>query len=235
MILGTELFVALGAQGTLLATTPPAKDMWDYASVLANCGLVVFALVGSILAYLTVRSTKKAAEAALMNAQAVIDSERGWIQVTIGSQFQLPRQLDPNLLMAYFLFPTVANRGRSVCKLTRMFITKRVLNSTSTLPSDPDYTETPESSVLRDELVLAPESPLTPLNIGISMGEIRRVRQKGGVLYVYGYVLYEISAPTSEREKATRFCFVYNIPGGFSPLPEGFLMAAGVPNYTLST
>jgi hypothetical protein len=219
----------------LFVAASPTKDAWDYASVLANCGLVLFALIGSILAYMALRSTQKAADAALLNAQAVIESERGWIQVTISSQAQLPAQLSPNLLTAYFLSPTVVNRGKSVCKLTRMFVTKRVINSTSTLPSNPDYTETPESSVLRDELVLAPESPLTPLSIGISMGDIRRVRAGSEVLYVYGYALYDISAPTSEKQKTTRFCFVYNIPGGFSPLPEGFLMAAGVPNYTSST
>jgi hypothetical protein len=212
-----------------------AKDWWDYASVLANCGLVLFALVGSILAYMTVKSTKKAADAALLNAQAVIDSERAWILVTISREALLPEKINPTLLMAYFLSPTVVNRGKSVCKLTWMFVTKRIIKSTSQLPSDPDYSEIPESSVLRDELVLAPESPLTPLSIGISMSEIQRVREGNEALYVYGYVVYEIGAPTSERKKATRFCFVYNIPGGYSPLPEGFLMAAGLPNYTSAT
>ena len=178
------------------------------------------------------------AKAAQLTAQAVIDSERGWLQVTLGT-IQLPTSIAPESLMVFFLFPTVTNKGKTVCRLTEMFLTKRFVKSRLDLPSSPVYEvkgcADSESSVLRDELILAPDFPLTPLGIGISMAEVLKVRDAVETLYVYGYVRYEISGLVSETTRLTRFCFHYHIPGGFTPLPEGFLMPTGLPEYTRAT
>jgi hypothetical protein len=178
------------------------------------------------------------AKAAQLTAQAVIDSERGWLQVTLGN-VQLPTRIDPQSLMAFFLFPTVTNKGKTVCRLTEMFLTKRFVKSRLNLPSSPVYEvkgdADSESSVLRDEIILVPDFPLTPLDIGISMREISKVRDAAETLYVYGYVRYEISGSVSQTTRFTHFCFHYHIPGGFNPLPEGFLMPTGLPEYTRAT
>jgi hypothetical protein len=79
-----------------------------------------------------------------------------------------------------------------------------------------------------------PESPLAPLDLKISMREVNRARSREEMLFVYGYVQYEIKGLPTETTKFTRFCFVYNLPGGYSPLPEGFLMPTGVSEYTKS-
>jgi hypothetical protein len=175
------------------------------------------------------------ARAAHLTAQAVIDSERGWLQVTLGN-VQLPTGIAPQSLMAFFLFPTVTNKGKTVCRLTEMFITKRFAKSRLDLPDSPVYEDKggadSETSVLRDEVILVPDFPLTPLGIEISMTEISRIRDAAETLYVYGYVRYEISGPAGQTTRFTRFCFHYHIPGGFNPLPEGFLMPTGLPEYT---
>jgi hypothetical protein len=183
-------------------------------------------------------SASNNAKAAQLTAQAIIDSERGWLQVTLGN-IQLPARIDPQSLMAFFLFPTVTNKGKTVCRLTKMYITKGLAKSRLELPSSPVYEEKTgldsESSVLRDEVIMVPDFPLTPLDIGISMTEINRVRDAVETLYIYGYVSYEISGPLGQTTRFTRFCFHYHIPGGFNPLPEGFLMPTGLPEYTRAT
>jgi hypothetical protein len=214
---------------------PIGKDRWDKAGTVAACVLALLGLVGLRFAYGTLKSTENAADAARLNAQAVIDSERGWVEVTIKSDVTLPPVIDPYSLVVLFVFPTVNNRGKTVCKLTKMYISKTFAVSILNLPSKPVYTENRGSSVLNQELLMFPNSPISPLDIGISMDEINRVRMTKEVLYVYGYALYEINGLPGETSKYTRFCFCYNIPGGYSPLPEGFLMPVGIPSYTETT
>lgn len=230
------------------------KKLADYTFWLVAF-TAVLAIVGGVQGYFLYRQARHLREhaghlhtlagaatdnarAAHLTAQAVIDSERGWLQVTLGN-VQLPTRIDPQSLMAFFLFPTVTNKGKTVCRLTEMFIAKRFAKSRLDLPHSPVYEDkggaNSETSVLRDEVILVPDFPLTPLGIGISMTEISKVRDAAEALYIYGYVRYEISGPSGQTTRFTRFCFHYHIPGGFNPLPEGFLMPTGLPEYTRAT
>jgi hypothetical protein len=216
-----------------ITVNPKRRDHWDLIEICATCALALVGLVGLIFAFGTLKSTEKAANAARLNAQAVIDNERGWLEVSFGN-IKLPKLVTPDILSIFCLFPHVTNRGKTVCKLTEMYITRTFNKSALGLPCPPIYDKTIESSFLSLDLPMFPESPLAPLDRKISMREVNRARSREEMLFVYGYVQYEIKGLPTETTKFTRFCFVYNLPGGYSPLPEGFLMPTGVSEYTKS-
>jgi len=182
----------------------------------------------------SVNAARDAAKASLLNARAIVDSERAWVEVTVKSGTTLPQTIPANQLAIWAFFPTVTNSGRTVCRLTGMFIGKRFARSPQELPAIPNYSEA-GASILNAELLLFPDSPQSPLDIKLSMEEVWRVRNSQDSLYIYGYVQYEIPMDSRNPQRQTRFIFVYNIPAGFSALPEGFLVPVGLPEYNRAT
>jgi hypothetical protein len=200
-------------------------------SEISNIALAAVGIVGVIIALCSVGALRA-------QTQILVDNERGWLQVTLGKG-TLPEMVEPNRLVVIWMFPTVTNQGRTACRLTKMYLRKRFCVSIAELPIPPLYEQEPgessDSSILNAELLMVPNFPLTPLGIALSTGDIQTIRTPGKTLYLYGYIEYELGSLKRRLKRYTRFCFEYHIPGGYDPLPEGFLMPAGTPEYTRST
>ncbi len=79
---------------TINVTNPaPMPESWSWHDKVAwGAGLLLLVVAGITLRWFIIQTTatKKAAEAALLNAQAIINAERAWIAVTIVEEFSTP-------------------------------------------------------------------------------------------------------------------------------------------------
>jgi hypothetical protein len=189
----------------------------------------------------TIEIAQRTADAAHLSAQTVIDSERAWLGVSMAGATLLPVGRDPNQLEIFWFSPIVQNYGRTPGRLTKMYVRPRPCKSISELPCPPIYERESEddpsddgSGYFQGNAMIFPSSQASPVRVGVSGNEIRLIQLGEKVLYLYGYVEYEIIAQPERTNRMTRFCFVYHIPGGFNPISEGFLIA-GPPGYNEAT
>ncbi|MGA2966344.1 MAG: hypothetical protein ABSD64_09035 [Terriglobales bacterium] len=199
----------------VIQTIPPVKDWRDNLSLIFT-GLLVFAglVTCGIIAWQSwetrraASATQKAAEAAFLNAQAVINVERPWILVR-GEAFEVKG-----------VSAVVAkNCGRTPAKIVRFSLDKPIIiPSGSALPLPPDYGE-----------ISAFEAPIILLQDGqtyiatLAEEEVHRIcktkesweriQSRQDELYVFGVIYYEdlLNSP-SQASHETRWCCKY-LPG----------------------
>lgn len=213
---------------------PQGITVWAlFLTLLAIAEQSQYSAQAAEAALKTAQTAERAADAALLSAQAIIDNERGWIQVICKAI--LPQASQIPVGASYVLFPTVTNQGKTVCHITQMFITKRVVPNDSSLPPRPDFADDVGSSSLLEKLLCVPQSPLTPLGIPISREEIIQARQTRAQLFIYGFVAYEIAGKKGETSRFTRFIFRWHNYHSTSAMPEGFLMPTGCHEYSSAT
>jgi hypothetical protein len=214
---GNLLLVGVGI-GTLIAVWKQAKRMKEHAEELKNV-----------------------AAAALLNAQAVIGSERAWLTATMGEVKLEPEPADPNIQVTFWMHPTVANHGRTPARLTKMYLRYRLCKSITELPFVPVYEVEDDdpsedgSSCFDGELLIVPNSGLSPLGVPLDGEDARTVRAGDITLILYGYIRYEINGVPGETTRFTRFIFRYDLAGKSSPIPEGFHFPTGLPEYNRAT
>jgi hypothetical protein len=148
---------------------------------------------------------------------------------------------DPNQLKVFWLSPIVQNFGRTPGCLTKMYVRPRLCKSVTELPCPPTYERENEDDPSNDgsryfagNAMIFPGSQASPVSVGMSREDVRSTQLGEKFLCLYGYADYEIIAQPGRTSRTTRFCFLYNIPGGYSPLPETFLIA-GPPGYNEAT
>jgi hypothetical protein len=150
--------------------------------------------------------TKKTAEAALLNAQAIINAERSRIFVK-----QRTTQ-DAQLLSFDF---EITNHGRSACALCYYFAARKTLYDGQELPPEPLYGDVREYGRRKNEWILPNvEKPfilpnleeliLTQESEGKEFTDIKEGKAK---LWIYGVVRYEDGIAPSGHE--TRFCYYW--------------------------
>lgn len=182
------------------------KDTLDWAYVLFSFLLVV---VGG----LQLRILRE-------NANALLNSERARLLVTIGP---LPAfTIDPNKVQIMWLHPTVQNHGKTPATITKMRLRAHQVSSVDGLPEEPIYDIAGNREIRRfdGETLFPPNVTVSPLSAGVDARDFVPIRQGTSILYLYGIVEYRDIA---KRAFYTRFCFLYHVPSGFNPIPEGFV------------
>jgi hypothetical protein len=192
-----------------------------------------------------IEHTGAQARAALMNAQAVIDSERAWLSVSMGD-LELPYKEIPTDSEVWFA-PRVTNIGRTPAHITKMYLRVRFCTSITQFDYPPVYeneTDRPNDGSSRlfgdklfEEKVMAvPNGTIMPVRVNTSGQKLRQLADGNNMkLFVYGYVKYRtIGHPVC----TTGFSLQYHIPGAISDplegLPTGFAIY-GAPGYNYAT
>ena len=135
------------------------------------------------------------------------------------------------------MHPTVANHGRTPARLTRMYLRYRLCKSITELPFIPIYESEDDdptddgSASFEGELLIVPNSGISPLGAALDNEDARAVRSGDIVLVLYGYVRYEINGAPGEATRSTRFIFRYDLADKASPIPEGFHFPTGLPEF----
>jgi hypothetical protein len=244
---------------TITVTNPvPEPESWSWHDKITWFADLVLAVVG-VLTLIAVwkqanrmgehsthlqsvaGSAAKNAEAALLNAQVLIESERAWLAVTMGAVKLEPELANPNMQVTFWMHPTVANHGRTPARLTRMYLRYRLCKSITKLPFVPVYEMDDDdpsddgSSCFDGELLIVPNSAISPLGVPLDNEDARTVRAGDITLILYGYIRYEINGVAGETTRFTRFIFRYDLADKASPIPEGFHFPTGLPEYNRAT
>lgn len=179
-----------------------ASPPWWYILVAWPEGITAWAILFTLGAIIwqTVQ-TKKAAEAALLNAQAVIDSERAWMIANIDKPI-IP--LDGLYMFAGL--PKLVNKGK-----TPAFVFE-IGNNVTILPAGEQLPQEPKSyrskNVIHYEgrgIAVAPEGAIGKYVMSNEPEDPTPILREERIIWVYGYIKYRDVFFDKERE--TRYCF----------------------------
>jgi hypothetical protein len=211
----------------------PHKDKLDIIGGWAGIALAIAGIIGVCFAYRTLRTlqhqtvaTREAAEAALLNAQAVINAERPWIVVTVeqkGKNFTVRGQ----------------NHGRTPAAIIASCYRHALVDDPQNLPIPPTYPD--EGTVLAyKELVMREGPPFVIVTYDVETihkrvaGRWARITSFEERLCLYGRVIYadhlSKDATGNPVFHETRWCYAY----GFWE-PDGLFMKDGPAAYNSYT
>jgi hypothetical protein len=233
-------------QRPFVVNVPPAPPSpWllrDQISWGAELVLIVFGYVGITLALKTLRKIERqtritealaqaaanSAQAALLHAQAVVDSERPWLVITV----------EPSLNIKNSFTILATNRGRTPARIIANLERTTIEPDEAHLPETPEYEDvapgaplvpiillTGESTALksfsRDDAVALPKTP----------EELRRLDTWEDKIFIHGKVTYrDLIAPPDQQIHTTDWCCWY-IHGR----QKSGLVIAGPPQYNQHT
>jgi hypothetical protein len=208
------------------------------ATIIGVCG----GLIGLVFLILQTIATHTAADAAKKSAEALIKSERAWINVEVNTSEKLTEVRLPPTLDQFWIWPRIKNYGKTPARITRIVIRPHLLPAAipnlpqhipPQLPPEPEYASelTADSEA---EIMVPPQVEISPFPAGIDVSDFERIKQRVEFLYVYGYVNY---TDISGLHRQTRFCQLYWVPFGIKdPHGEDFLWYRNTPAaYTEST
>lgn len=189
-------------------TYDPLADCLYHWYLLATIIGVGGGIVGLIFLIVQTMATKKAANAALLNAQAVINAERPWITITV-EQSQSDSQV--------FIFVATI-KGRTPARIITGDATHEFIADVFKLKSPPVY----DSPILEPpETLLVDKETFNIYPVGVNPVSIIEQRKMtslidGANLFVvfYGRLVYEDMFPKDGRgyePHETRWCYVYSI------------------------
>jgi hypothetical protein len=207
----------------------PLNNNEDWTSrwgVYINGALALATFVLAIFAVKQANAAQASADAALLNAQAVMNAERAWIVIGCPmSDFKPSREEDWN--PARYVWH-IKNAGKTPAILKEV---SAVFNLTNALPEKMTL-EAWTRSLARKQVVVAGET--LPMSVTFKPGskisrmDMARVRTHDKLLVAYGYVIY---SDTFGVEHETRFIHIYNVPPADDALGwEGFCHYADAPD-----
>jgi hypothetical protein len=152
--------------------------------------------------------TRKAAQGALLNAQALINAERPWIMVTV------EEVVGP--MGGFQLY--ITNKGRTPAMVTGAYMGCVVVKSILTLPDKAPY---PRGSMATDRIILPDEKlSLTWFGGGALkklVGETFPITPPDGDIFVFGKIIYkDLLDPFPTKPHETRWIGLYQLPVGES-------------------
>ena len=217
------------------APAPVSWPLHEQIAWAANLVLVILGYVGIILAVSMLkkmerqtRTNEAIAEAALLNAQAVIDSGRPWILITV----------EPSRSVENSFTVKATNRGRCPANMISTEEQIRIAIDETRLPRNPEYKREEAEAPFVPVILLPGES--TPIKQfsredvrGICESEemFKRVENWEEKIFIYGRVLYQdLIAPADNQTHVTTWCCWY-IHGR----QKSALVMAGPPEYNLHT
>jgi hypothetical protein len=182
---------------------------------LPNIALVVVGIGGIITAICTLRLIKTqtidtgiAANAALLNAQAVINTERPWLVVSVHS--------DPYLANGFFF--RITNKGRTPANVVSAYREQKIVDLPDRLRIPPEYSSpmySPEDNLIvadgkwEDRPSFNPEAVISN-----PAGAREAFENAAQFLCFYGQVTYRDSfgqRSGDSGEHYTRWCYVYDV------------------------
>jgi len=216
-------------QSVRVVELPPvsvASSRLEYAGLFATLALVVAGFWGIKIAIRTVKAADKAAQAALLNAQAVIYTERPWLIVEdLGGN---PRIFKPNFV-TNDLPPTiiddhadcafyVKNYGRTPAVVVAQKSELQISYSRKT-PLKSTFFENIEPI---DPYVFPQDTARMELaRLASNLTSTIKVQMDNDVTFLWlcGYIRYRDSVPQAKVvEYETRFCYVYHEGKGGNPV-----------------
>lgn len=183
-------------------------------------------------------ATEKDAEAALANAQVMINSERAWILETIGFPNDLPVQPNAgNVIIAVVSF-SFRNRGRTPARILAIKLRFHALEAPNTLPESPQYDNGYMELGAYGRMMAADDEPLVTGRLyegrggTFQQGDRSAVAENRLSIYAYGVIEYE----TLGVKRLTQFCYVWYEPRGITTSADvaGF-RKGGPPEYNKAT
>jgi len=151
-------------------------------------------------------AAKENAEAARLSAQAVINSERPWITVTVDR--------DPEVTNRFFY--RITNKGRTPASVISAFSERRIVELPDNLPIPPTYSSPMYSPV--DDLIVADgvwiDHPgfSAEAVIGHPQGARKMFESSAKFICFYGQITYRDSLGNGDfSEHYTRWCFAYDV------------------------
>ena len=229
------------AQPQIVVNTPPAAPSpWTWHDQVlwgANLVLVVLGYTGILLALRTLKRIQKQTEfgvtaaqaalqcanAALESSQAIVDSGRPWIVITV----------EPFLTMENGFKVMATNRGRTPARIVAKADCVKSTEDETKLPAAPDYTSGKSSTPFEPIILLPGESAgLRPFRradvrpLCSSDEEFKKIERWEQKLFIYGRVIYrDLISPADQPNHETDWCcwYVYG--------EKDSLIIAGPPEY----
>ncbi len=203
---------------TPTGNTPIERSHWWFKSEWWL--VIIAALTGGVIGWQS-WETRKAAKAALLNAKALVDSERPWL---IAEVVRNSRN--------YHLFELrITNFGRTPARFIQGDATHVFAQHPETLPIPPKYSS---PIILPRNLVVAPDKGF-PIPHGYNIPHL--LKTAGGaekILVIYGRVIYEDTIiPGIEHEVAWCFGYMYASRNGLTT--EDNFVLTGPSEYTKNT
>ena len=225
----------------IVVTSPPAEAApWTWHDKIlwgAELVLVVLGYTGVVLALRTLKNIQRqtefgvqAAQAALQcanasleSSQAIVDSGRPWIVVTV----------EPFLTVEHGFKVMATNRGRTPARIMAKNDCVKVVQDETKLPQAPDY-ESGKSATPFEPIILLPgeSAGIRPFRRSdvrshcASEDQFRRLERWEEKLFVYGRVVYrDLISPMDQPNHETDWCcwYVYG--------DKDALVIAGPPEY----
>ena|ERR1035437_9997534 len=180
------------------------KDYLPWWNVLVAWpeGITTWAILGTgfVIAWQS-NETRKAAKAALLNAQAFINAERPWILV----------KAEPSKRREFGWELIAVNKGRTPAEVVAQADNCIALDIMASLP---DIAEYGKSKIYPTPQIILPDEPFVIgeitqyslfKNDQASITRFRNVETEG---YVYGSIIYrDLLSPPSAEPHETRWCF----------------------------
>jgi hypothetical protein len=208
----------------IVANPPPAPLIWalhDKIAWAANLVLVIVGYAGILLAISLLKKIDRqtgyaetaaeaaaaSAQAALLNAQAVLRAERPWILVTV----------EPSRSVENSFTVMATNRGRTPARIIATADQSRIAIDEKHLPSTPEYKNEKPGAPFTPIILLPGESaaikPFRREDVkGLCDSEERfkRIETWEEKIYLYGKVLYgDLIAPAGSQAHETNWCCWY--------------------------
>jgi hypothetical protein len=225
-----------------IVAPPPTWQFRDQISWGANLVLVVLGYVGIMLAWSTLKKIERgsrsvelvataaadSAQAALLNAQAILDAGRPWLLISI-----LP---SPDLENSFAVMAT--NRGRSPARIVGTAEQVIFAMDETQLARTPEYPSEELTPPLVPIILMPGESvEIKPFSredlksICDSEERLRSIENWEEKVYIYGKVVYrDLTAPPDKPTNETAWCCWY-IHGRH----KSGLVFAGPPDYNVHT
>jgi len=225
----------------IVVTAPPAQAApWSWHDKVlwgVEIVLVILGYAGVLLALKTLKIIQRQAEfgvsaaqaalqcanAALESSQAIVDSGRPWIVITV----------EPFLSVEHGFKVMATNRGRTPARILAKADCVRIAKDDGELPTPPDY-ESGKSATPFEPIILLPGETAgirpfrrTDVRSYCSSDEqLKRLERWDEKLFVYGKVIYrDLISPLDQPNHETDWCcwYVY--------ADKDALVLAGPPEY----
>jgi hypothetical protein len=210
---------------------------WGANLVLAIVGYVGIMMAVSVLkkierqtlsAEAAASAASVSAQAALLNAQAIIDSERPWLLISV----------EPSMGAENTFIVMVTNRGRTPASIVAIAEQLRIAIDESHLPSSPEYDNAEPTPPLVPIILLPGESSgikqfsrEEAQGVCDSEERFKRVANWDEKIFLFGKIVYrDLIGPVDRQIHETSWCCWY-IHGR----QKSGLVIAGPPGYNLHT
>ncbi|WP_162601487.1 hypothetical protein [Occallatibacter savannae] len=225
----------------IVVTAPPAQAVpWSWHDKVlwgADLVLVILGYAGVLLALKTLKNIQRQTEfgvsaaqaalqcanAALESSQAIVDSGRPWIVITV----------EPFLSVEHGFKVMATNRGRTPARILAKADCVRIAKDETELPTPPDY-DSGKSATPFEPIILLPgeTAGIRPFRRSdvrsycSSDDQMKRLERWEEKLFVYGRVIYrDLISPMDQPNHETDWCcwYVYG--------DKDALVLAGPPEY----